>query len=107
MGTARLSSLEANIAPHVVAPHRSNPVRYGSARCWPQFARTLKDCSTQGQIMKKTPTLIAALACSLAGIAPLAAIATPAPDLSSTEATLVIKDSSITSSIKAELASDP
>ena len=57
--------------------------------------------------MKKSPTLIAALAFSLAALAPLAALATPTPDLSSTEATLVIKDSSITSSIKAELASDP
>ena len=57
--------------------------------------------------MKKTSTLIAALACSLAAIAPLAAIATPSPDLSSADVPLVIKDSSITSSIKAELASDP
>jgi hyperosmotically inducible protein len=57
--------------------------------------------------MKKSPTIIAVLACSLAAIAPLAAMATPTTDESSTEATLVIKDSSITSSIKAELAADP
>ena len=57
--------------------------------------------------MKKTPTLTAAVACSLAALAPLAAFATPALDLGSPEPTLVIKDSSITSSIKAQLASDP
>lgn len=57
--------------------------------------------------MKKTPTLTAAVACSLAALAPFAVLATPAPDMDSTQPTLVIKDSSITSSIKAQLASDP
>jgi hyperosmotically inducible protein len=57
--------------------------------------------------MKKTPTLTAAVACSLAAFAPFVARATPAPDMDSTQPTLVIKDSSITSSIKAQLASDP
>ena len=57
--------------------------------------------------MKKTPTLIAAVACSLAALAPFVALATPAPDMESAQPTVVIKDSSITSSIKAQLASDP
>ena len=57
--------------------------------------------------MKKTPTLTAAVACSLAALAPFVALATPAPDMESTQPTVVIKDSSITSSIKAQLASDP
>ena len=57
----------------------ASPARYGNARCGRPVTRTLKDCPTQGQIMKKT-TLIAALACSLAAMAPLAVIATPAPD---------------------------
>lgn len=56
--------------------------------------------------MMKTLTLGAAgaAACALAALIPFAAIA--APDMSGTEATVVIKDSSITSSIKAQLASD-
>ena len=57
--------------------------------------------------MKKTPTLTAAVACSLAALASFAALATPAPGMDSTQPTLVIKDSSITSSIKAQLAADP
>ena len=56
--------------------------------------------------MKKTPTLTAAVACSLAALAPFAVLATAASDMDSTQPTLVIKDSSITSSIKAQLASD-
>jgi hyperosmotically inducible periplasmic protein len=55
--------------------------------------------------MNKTPTLTAAVACSLAALAPFAALA--ATDMDSTQPTIVIKDSSITSSIKAQLASDP
>ena len=55
--------------------------------------------------MKKALTLTVVVACSLAALAPLAAPA--APDTDSVQATLVIKDSSITSSIKAQLASDP
>jgi hyperosmotically inducible protein len=57
--------------------------------------------------MKKTSTLTAAVACSLAAVAPFAALATPASDADSTQPALVIKDSSLTSSIKAQLASDP
>ena len=59
--------------------------------------------------MKKTRTLTAAVACSLAAaaLAPFAAIATPASGMDSTQPKLVIKDSSITSSIEAQLASDP
>ena len=56
--------------------------------------------------MKKTPTLTAAVACSLAALAPFVARATPAPDMESAQPTVVTKDSSITSSIKAQLASD-
>jgi hyperosmotically inducible periplasmic protein len=55
--------------------------------------------------MNKTPTLTAAVACSLAALSPFAALA--APDMESTQPTIVIKDSSITSSIKAQLVSDP
>ena len=57
--------------------------------------------------MKKTRTLTAAVACSLAALAPFAALATAAPGMDSTQPKLVIKDSSITSSIEAQLASDP
>jgi len=57
--------------------------------------------------MKKTFTLTAAVACSLAALAPFAALAAAAPDTDSAQPTLVIKDSAITSSIKARLASDP
>jgi len=55
--------------------------------------------------MNKVLNLTAAIACSLAALAPFAA--TAAPDMESTQATLVIKDSAITSSIKAQLAADP
>jgi osmotically-inducible protein OsmY len=57
--------------------------------------------------MKKTPTLTAAVACSLAALAPFAVLATAASDMDGMQPTLVIKDSSITSSIKPRLASDP
>jgi hyperosmotically inducible periplasmic protein len=57
--------------------------------------------------MKKTPTVTAAVACSLAALAPFLAFANSAPDTEGTQPTVVIKDSSITSSIKAQLASDP
>ncbi|HTD13006.1 MAG TPA: BON domain-containing protein [Steroidobacteraceae bacterium] len=57
--------------------------------------------------MKKTPTLTAAVACSLAALAPFAVLATAAAsDMDGMQPTLVIKDSSITSSIRAQLASD-
>ncbi len=55
--------------------------------------------------MKKIRALAAAVACSFAVLAPLAAVA--ASDTNNTQPTLVIKDSSIKSSIKAQLASDP
>jgi hyperosmotically inducible protein len=57
--------------------------------------------------MKKTPTLAAVMACSLAALVPFAAPVTAAPDMDSTQPTIVVKDSSITSSIRAQLASDP
>jgi hyperosmotically inducible protein len=56
--------------------------------------------------MNKTLVLAAALACSLGAMAPLSAFATPTPDADGALPALVIKDSSITSSIKARLASD-
>jgi len=55
----------------------------------------------------KTLTLTTAMVFSFAAIAPLAALAIPATDMESSQATVVIKDSSITSSVKAKLASDP
>ena len=57
--------------------------------------------------MKKTRKLTVALASSFAALAPLAALASPAPNTDSSQPTLVIKDSSITSSIEAKLTSDP
>ena len=61
--------------------------------------------------MKKTPLLIAAVACSFATLAPVAALASPDADTvnadaASTQPPVVIKDSSIKSSIKAKFASD-
>lgn len=56
--------------------------------------------------MKKTPTLTAAVACSLAALAPFAVLAASPSDMDSAQPTVMIKDSSITSSIKAQLASD-
>jgi hyperosmotically inducible protein len=57
-------------------------------------------------IMKKTPLLIAAVACSFATLAPLAVLASPDADTVNTQPQVVIKDSSIKSSIKAQFASD-
>jgi osmotically-inducible protein OsmY len=56
--------------------------------------------------MKKTPLFIAAAACAFAILAPLAVIASGAPDTASSQAPVVVKDSSIKSSIKAQYASD-
>ena len=56
--------------------------------------------------MKKTPLLIAAVACSFTTLAPLAVLASPDADTVNTQAPVVIKDSSIKSSIKARFASD-
>jgi hyperosmotically inducible periplasmic protein len=58
--------------------------------------------------MKKTPLLIAAVTCSLATLAPFAVLAAPDADTVNTQAQapVVIKDSSIKSSIKAQFASD-
>ena len=55
--------------------------------------------------MNQTSSLAAAVACSFAALAPFAAPASD--DVDSSQATLMVKDSSITSSIKAQLASDP
>jgi hypothetical protein len=57
-------------------------------------------------LMKKTPLLIAAVACSFATLAPLAVLASPESDAVNSQPPLVIKDSSIKSSIKAQFASD-
>ena len=56
--------------------------------------------------MKKTPLLIAALACSIATLAPLVVLASPATDAGTMQPPVVIKDSSIKSSIKAQFAAD-
>ena len=56
--------------------------------------------------MNKTPVLVAAVACSFAMLAPLVVLAQPATDAASAQAPVVLKDSSIKSSIKARLASD-
>ncbi len=53
--------------------------------------------------MKKTLTFTAAVACSLAALVPFAALSAEAD---STQPTLVVKDSSIESSITAQLKSD-
>jgi hyperosmotically inducible protein len=54
----------------------------------------------------KAPSIIAALACSLATFVPFVASANPAPDGYNTQAPVVVKDSSIKSSVKAQLAAD-
>ena len=59
--------------------------------------------------MNKTPLLIAAIACSVAMLAPLTARAdadTVNAQTTNTQAPVVIKDSSIKSSIKAKFAAD-
>ncbi len=56
--------------------------------------------------MKKTTVFAAALACSMSAVAPFTAFAAPTPDADGAQPALVIKDSSITSSIKARLAND-
>ena len=56
--------------------------------------------------MKKPPVLATAAACSFAAFASLSAITVLAEEAGSPRAALVIKDSSITSSIRAQLASD-
>ena len=59
----------------------------------------------------RKPLVIAAVACSVAMLAPLAALASPdadtvAADTANTQPPVVIKDSSIKSSIKAKFAAD-
>jgi osmotically-inducible protein OsmY len=56
--------------------------------------------------MKKIPALIAAVACSIATLAPIAAFANADTDAATSQAPVVIKDSSIKSSIKAQYAAD-
>ncbi len=55
--------------------------------------------------MNKTLTAATLIACALTALAPVAALAGPDPD--GDRATLMVKDSSITSSIKAQLKADP
>lgn len=54
--------------------------------------------------MKKPITLVAGAAAMLVGLIPLAAYS--APEMGVNQTTVVIKDSAITSSIKAQLAAD-
>jgi hypothetical protein len=56
--------------------------------------------------MKKTPVLIAAVARSIATLAPIAALASADTDAATSQAPVVIKDCSIKSSIKALYAAD-
>jgi len=56
--------------------------------------------------MKKTTLFIAAVACSFATLAPSVVLASADSDTVGTQAPVVIKDSSIKSSIKAQYASD-
>ena len=56
--------------------------------------------------MKKTALLIAAVACSVATLAPLSALASPDPDTVSAQPPVETKDASIKSSIKAQYAAD-
>ena len=56
--------------------------------------------------MKKSLVLATAAACSFAAFASFSAITVLAEEAASPRAALVIKDSSITSSIRAQLASD-
>jgi hyperosmotically inducible protein len=56
--------------------------------------------------MKTTAVLSCVLACSLFSIVPVTATAEPAPGMYRAEPTVVIKDSAITSSIRARLAAD-
>jgi osmotically-inducible protein OsmY len=56
--------------------------------------------------MKANAVLSCVVACSLAGLVPLAAMAEPAAETGRSEPMVVIKDSSITSSIKARFAID-
>lgn len=56
--------------------------------------------------MQKTPLLIAAVACSFAALAPFTVLAATTPDAVNSQPPVVVKDSSIKSSIKAQLASD-
>ena len=56
--------------------------------------------------MKTQVVLSCLVACSLAGFAPLSAIADPAPEMGRSEAKLVVKDSAITSSLTARFESD-
>ena len=62
--------------------------------------------SNEETIMKTELLLSCLVACSLAGLVPLSASADPAMDTSGSEAKLVIKDSAITSSLKARFESD-
>jgi hyperosmotically inducible periplasmic protein len=57
-------------------------------------------------IMKTNVVLSCVVACALAGLVPVSAAADPATEMSGAEAKVVIKDSAITSSIKARLATD-
>jgi len=56
--------------------------------------------------MKTNIVLSGIVACALAGLVPLSAMAGPAIEMGSSEAKVVVTDSAITSSIKARLASD-
>ena len=56
--------------------------------------------------MKARLALCRVVACSLAGLAPLSAVADPAMATGGSETKVVFKDSAITSSVRARLAND-
>jgi osmotically-inducible protein OsmY len=56
--------------------------------------------------MKKTPLLIAAVACSFTTLAPLAVLASPDVDSATAQPQVETRDSSIKSSIKAQYAAE-
>ena len=56
--------------------------------------------------MKKSSVFTTAIACSFAALAAPAVLAEPATDAVNSQAPVVVKDSSIKSSIKAQFASD-
>jgi hyperosmotically inducible protein len=62
---------------------------------------------TEETIMKTRVALSCVVACSMVGLVPLIAMAEPASEMARPEPAVVIKDSAITSSIKARLAADP
>jgi hypothetical protein len=92
--------------PQAGAPWRNSHrrVRHRTTPGW----RSMKESgfTNEEMIMKTNFVLSCAVACALGGLMPLSAMADPAMEMGSSEAKVVIKDSAITSSIRARFASD-